>query len=139
MICIFIGIGSSKIGEDSLSHHGDSSIGVFVIDRYTYYVLEFLEKYKPFKSKSTLGDFIEVCPKYLCISTVTVFRDQYLRDPYNVPLSDFFGNVANVDLITYNNTAKISQSNSFQKEFRSNTVDNIDLSWGLLDPFPIKL
>ncbi|KAI2810578.1 hypothetical protein BLOT_001741, partial [Blomia tropicalis] len=92
-----IGIGSSKVGEDSLSHHGDPSIGVYVIDRYTYYVLDFLEKHSP--SKTTLNEFFDVCPKRLCISTVSVRTDSYARDPRKVALSDFFGNVADFNII----------------------------------------
>ncbi|UXI20791.1 hypothetical protein NH340_JMT06734 [Sarcoptes scabiei] len=96
-----IGVGSSKIGEDSLSHHGDPSIGVYVIDRYTYYVLEFLEKhYKPSNKAITVGKLLEVCPKRLCISTVTYRLDLYPKDPYQVPLSDFFGNIGRIDLIS---------------------------------------
>ncbi|CAG8798946.1 16580_t:CDS:2, partial [Cetraspora pellucida] len=36
--------GSSELGENSYSHHMDTDIGVAVIDRFTYYNLEFLEK-----------------------------------------------------------------------------------------------
>lgn len=135
-LSLLTGIGSSKIGEDSLSHHGDSSIGVYVIDRYTYYVLEFLEKYNPTKSSRTLGDFLEVCPKHLCISTVTVYRDQYLRNPYQVPLSDFFGNVASLDLVSYNQT--ISSWSSAAPVKAEPASPTQDLSWHLLDPFPSK-
>eukprot|EP00116_Pleurobrachia_bachei_P013585 sb/3473847/ len=42
-----IGVGSSTVGQDSLSHHGDHEIGVYVIDRWTYYTLDFLEKIRP--------------------------------------------------------------------------------------------
>ena len=49
--------------------------GVYIIDRYTYYALEFLEKVEP-NSKRTMGEFMEVCPKRVCISTV----GQYLYD-----------------------------------------------------------
>lgn len=38
-------------------HHVDPSIGVYVIDRYTYYALEFLETVTP-GSKKTLGQFV---------------------------------------------------------------------------------
>lgn len=37
----------------------DPSIGVYMIDRYTYYALEFLEKVQPF-SKRTIGEFVSV-------------------------------------------------------------------------------
>lgn len=93
-----IGIGSSKIGEDSLSHHGDPTIGVYVIDRYTYYALEFLETVHSNSSK-TLSSFLEVCPKKYCISTVTVRKDLFHRDPAQVPLTDFFGSVPKVNLM----------------------------------------
>lgn len=35
----------------------DSAIGVYIIDRYTYYALEFLEKVEA-DSKKTLGEFV---------------------------------------------------------------------------------
>jgi len=35
----------------------DSSIGVYIIDRYTYYALEFLETVKPDSDKN-LGQFV---------------------------------------------------------------------------------
>lgn len=52
-----IASGSSLVGEDSLSHHVDRSIGVYIIDRYTYYVLEFLENVQP-ASNHTLQQFV---------------------------------------------------------------------------------
>ena len=39
-----LAVASSLVGEDSLSHHIDTSIGVYIIDRYTYHALEFLER-----------------------------------------------------------------------------------------------
>lgn len=96
-----IAVGSSKVGEDSLSHHGDPTIGVYIIDRYTYYALDFLEKVKTNDRKKTVGQFLSnVCPKKLCISTVTVRKDLYKRDVSKVPLTDFFGNVPQVQLLT---------------------------------------
>ena len=40
-----------------IQHHVDPAIGVYVIDRYTYYALEFLEKVTPTSTK-TIGDFV---------------------------------------------------------------------------------
>ncbi|XP_068159078.1 putative GPI-anchor transamidase [Drosophila tropicalis] len=85
-----LAVASSLVGEDSLSHHVDPSIGVYMIDRYTFYALEFLEKVQPF-SKRTIGDFLQVCPKRVCISTVGVRKDLYRRDPNKVLITDFFG------------------------------------------------
>ncbi|XP_023937019.1 putative GPI-anchor transamidase [Bicyclus anynana] len=90
---------SSLVGEDSLSHHVDSAIGVYIIDRYTYYVLEFLENVNP-SSKKTMSEFLAVCPKKVCISTVGVRRDLFKRDPSKVPITDFFGSVRRVIITT---------------------------------------
>ena len=45
-----------------------------------------------------MGEFLEVCPKRLCISTVGKRTDLFSRDPYKVPITDFFGSVRNVEL-----------------------------------------
>ena len=146
----FIGIGSSKIGEDSLSHHGDSGIGVYVIDRYTYYVLEFLEKFQPRSRQpllTTVGHFLEVCPKRLCISTVSARIDLYERNPYHVPLSDFFGNVADLKMIDNENGNNdgnynyiTNNNNSYQYQQKSSIFTGSNMvsdssSWILVDPF----
>lgn len=95
-----IGIGSSKIGEDSLSHHGDSAIGVYIIDRYTYYLLNFLEAIDPEKaSNRTLNEFFKVCPKEVCMSNVQIRKDLYKRDTSKVSIMSFFGNKLEQKLI----------------------------------------
>lgn len=60
-----LGIGSSKVGQDSLSHHMDPSIGVYVIDRYTYYTLEFLEKVNQ-NSKKTIYELVIYQISFFC-------------------------------------------------------------------------
>lgn len=92
-----ISVASSKVGEDSLSHHVDPAIGVYVIDRYTYYALEFLERVTA-SSKKTLAQFLKVCPRHQCKSTVTSRTDLFMRDPDKVLVTDFFGSVRNVEL-----------------------------------------
>lgn len=42
-----------------MQHHVDPAIGVYIIDRYTYYALEFLEKVEP-DSNKTLAQFVSV-------------------------------------------------------------------------------
>lgn len=54
-----LAISSSRVNEDSLSHHGDSRIGVYVIDRYTFYVLQFLERVRP-DSDVSMHEFFKV-------------------------------------------------------------------------------
>ncbi|XP_054728245.1 putative GPI-anchor transamidase [Anastrepha obliqua] len=94
-----LAVASSLVGEDSLSHHVDQSIGVYMIDRYTYYALEFLEKVQP-HSKKTMDEFLQVCPKRVCISTVGVRKDLYRRDPSKVPITDFFGSIRPTQIST---------------------------------------
>ncbi|XP_064099356.1 putative GPI-anchor transamidase [Macrobrachium nipponense] len=94
-----LAIASSLVGEDSLSHHVDPAIGVYIIDRFTYYALDFLEKVTHLTVRKTLAQFfLQVCPKRVCISTVGVRRDLYKRDPNNVLVTEFFGSVRNVEL-----------------------------------------
>lgn len=104
-----LAVASSLVGEDSLSHHVDPSIGVYIIDRYTYYALEFLEQTSPNK---TLGQFLKVCPKHLCMSTVGVRQDLFQDDPNNIPITDFFGSVRNVELTR----AVVNLENTLQEE-----------------------
>ena len=92
-----LAIASSLVGEDSLSHHVDPAIGVYIIDRFTYYALEFLERVTPY-SERTLAQFLQVCPKRVCISTVGVRQDLYKRDPNSVLVTEFFGSVRNIEL-----------------------------------------
>ncbi|KAI5280528.1 glycosylphosphatidylinositol anchor biosynthesis, partial [Ascosphaera acerosa] len=55
-----IAAGSSKLGQSSYSHHADGDIGVAVIDRWTYYNLEFLEtQVTQSDSNCTLGDLFD--------------------------------------------------------------------------------
>ena len=86
-----LAVASSLVGEDSLSvsivpefiffkfllflpllffklkiyifqHHVDPAIGVYIIDRYTYYALDFLERVEPESSKQLqrLGEFVSI-------------------------------------------------------------------------------
>ncbi|KAJ7410111.1 GPI-anchor transamidase [Willisornis vidua] len=71
-------LASSQVGEDSLSHQPDLGIGVHLMDRYTFYVLEFLEEIHP-ASQTNMND---------------------LRDPQNVLITDFFGSVRKVEITT---------------------------------------
>ncbi|KAJ8978985.1 hypothetical protein NQ317_001458 [Molorchus minor] len=93
-----LAVGSSLVGEDSLSHHVDPAIGVYIIDRYTYYALEFLENVTP-QSNNTMANFLKVCPPSVCISTVGVRSDLFRRDPEHVHITDFFGSVRPINLL----------------------------------------
>ncbi|KAL9988391.1 hypothetical protein ACROYT_G002829 [Oculina patagonica] len=92
-----LGVGSSLVGEDSLSHHEDPAIGVHVIDRYTYYVLQFLEGVTP-NSKATVGELFKYTTPALVISTPGVRSDLFRRDPNKVLITDFFGSVHSIEM-----------------------------------------
>ncbi|KAK2540241.1 Pigk [Columba guinea] len=115
-------LASSQVGEDSLSHQPDLGIGVHLMDRYTFYVLEFLEEIHP-ASQTNMNDLLlcdklprelgvikeelsgyvyshkfQVCPKSLCVSTPGHRTDLFQRDPQNVLITDFFGSVRKVEI-----------------------------------------
>jgi phosphatidylinositol glycan class K len=89
--------GSSEVGENSYSHHMDSEIGVAVIDRFTYYNLEFLEKVD-MQSKATLQDLFNSYSPVLIHSTPGVRSDLFRRSLDKVLVTDFFGSVQNIEL-----------------------------------------
>ncbi|CAF4656300.1 unnamed protein product, partial [Rotaria sp. Silwood2] len=120
-----LAVGSSKRGEDSLSHHVDPKIGVYVIDRFTYYALEFLEKLKQ-DSQKTIDDFFHCCPKHLCISEVAWRTDLFTKRDYRKTLlTDFIGNVRRTQVVTLDNQLldnifiNIIRNQSFDEQYES--------------------
>lgn len=90
--------GSSKISENSYSHHADVDVGVAVIDRYTYAHLEFLERFViDGNSNATLKEQFEYVTPEMCASTPGVRTDLFHRDLKDVKVTDFFGGVSAVD------------------------------------------
>jgi len=43
---------------------------------------------------------VQVCPESQCISHVAVRTDLFQRDPNKTPITDFFGSVRNVELLS---------------------------------------
>lgn len=94
-----LAVASSLVGEDSLSvkiaiffsmnfelkilaefplqHHVDPAIGVYIIDRYTYYALEFLENVDA-ESQRTIGEFVS---NPGCSASSTFFVKNYFISP----------------------------------------------------------
>lgn len=90
-----LAIGSSKVDESSYSHHSDLDIGVAVIDRFTYYTLDFLEKIDK-NSTATMDKLFDEYSFENIHSTPGIRTDLFKRDVKDVRLTDFFGNVQNV-------------------------------------------
>lgn len=92
-------IGSSKLDESSYSHHSDMDIGVAVIDRFTYFALDFLEMINR-DSKETMDKLFEILNFENVHSHAGIRTDLFKRDVSEVLLTDFFGNVQNVAVDT---------------------------------------
>ncbi|KAI5306238.1 hypothetical protein KEM56_001750 [Ascosphaera pollenicola] len=97
-----VATGSSEVDESSYSHHADGDVGVAVIDRWTYYILEFLEtQVTTPNSKLTLGDLFDSYDKSKIHSNPGVRWDLFPGGEQAGRLRtvmDFFGNVQNVDV-----------------------------------------
>lgn len=90
-------VGLSRLDESSYSHHSDMDVGVAVIDRFTFYTLEFLEKIDK-NSQITIDKLFEEYTFENIHSHPGIRTDLYGRDPATVRLTDFFGNVQEVDV-----------------------------------------
>lgn len=97
-----IATGSSALDESSYSHHADNDVGVAVIDRWTYYVLEFLEtQVTSPNSKLTLGDLFDSYDKSKIHSQPGLRWDLFPGGEQEGRLRtvvDFFGNTQNVQV-----------------------------------------
>ncbi|AAS52220.1 ADR299Wp [Eremothecium gossypii ATCC 10895] len=92
-----LAVGSSELDESSYSHHSDVEIGVAVIDRFTYYTLEFMEQIQK-NSTLTLQNLFDYYTFDKVHSHVGVRKDLYTKDPADVLITDFFGNIQNIIL-----------------------------------------
>jgi len=69
-----------------------------VIDRYTYYNLEFLERNVDITSQHTMKDLFDSYDRRLIHSTPGVRTDLFRRRLDEVKITDFFGNVQSVEV-----------------------------------------
>jgi len=92
-----LAMGSSVKDESSYSYNVDTSVGVPLIDRYTNAVLEFMEKVNR-SSELTMRDLYNSFSADRIQSTPTLRTDLYGRDLASVPVTDFFGSVAQIQL-----------------------------------------
>jgi len=108
--------GSSEIDQSSYSHHADNDVGVAVIDRYTYYNLDFLEtQVREPTSKLTMGDLFDSYDEEKIHSHPGVRYDLFPGGEQAARsrlVMDFFGNVQNVEVdggVTRNETAWLEE------------------------------
>ncbi|MCJ1356985.1 MAG: glycosylphosphatidylinositol anchor biosynthesis [Icmadophila ericetorum] len=100
-----IATGSSAVDQSSYSHHADNDVGVAVIDRYTYYNLDFLETRVEAggASKMTLGDLFDSYDYSKIHSEPGVRWDLFPggeEEGRKRLVMDFFGNVQGVEVDT---------------------------------------
>ena len=97
-----IATGSSALDQSSYSHHADNDVGVAVIDRWTYYNLEFLEtQVTSPTSKLTLGDLFDSYDESKIHSQPGLRWDLFPGgedEGRRRTVMDFFGNVQNVEV-----------------------------------------
>jgi glycosylphosphatidylinositol transamidase (GPIT) subunit GPI8 len=103
--------GSSELDQSSYSHHADNDVGVAVIDRYTYYNLEFLETHvRDPSSKVTMGELFDSYDEAKIHSHAGIRYDLFNGDEAAARsrlITDFFGNAQNVEVeagVTRNET-----------------------------------
>ncbi|KAH7328060.1 peptidase C13 family-domain-containing protein [Stachybotrys elegans] len=97
-----IATGSSELDQSSYSHHADNDVGVAVIDRFTYYNLEFLEaQVKDLSSRKTIGELFDSYDYEKIHSNPGVRYDLFnggADAARSRRITDFFGNIQNVEV-----------------------------------------
>ncbi|CAG8960812.1 hypothetical protein HYFRA_00002349 [Hymenoscyphus fraxineus] len=108
-----IATGSSEIDQSSYSHHADNDVGVAVIDRYTYYNLDFLEtQVREPSSKQTLSDLFNSYDESKIHSHPGVRWDLFPGGEQagrERLVMDFFGNVQNVEVDSVGNATEFEE------------------------------
>ena len=88
-----LAIGSSEKGENSYSHHLDRSIGLSVIDRFTYWTLEFMESVTP-HAGATLAQWFSQLTNHRLHSTAKPRLELFPRGAHDARVTDFLGHVS---------------------------------------------
>ncbi|KAG6873586.1 glycosylphosphatidylinositol anchor biosynthesis [Termitomyces sp. T159_Od127] len=89
--------GSSRVGENSYSYENDNDIGVAVIDSYTHFVLEYMERINK-TSHHTMSDLFATYDPAKIHSHPGVRSDLFRRPLADTLITDFFGGVAHVEV-----------------------------------------
>ncbi|KAG8629634.1 hypothetical protein KVT40_003499 [Elsinoe batatas] len=97
-----VATGSSALHQSSYSHHADQDVGVAVIDRWTYYNLEFLETLVTSTSSNvTIGELFDSYDPVKVHSDAGIRYDLFKGgepEARKRRVVDFFGNVQGVEV-----------------------------------------
>lgn len=120
-----IATGSSELGQSSYSHHADNDVGVAVIDRYTYYNLDFLEtQVTSTSSNKTLGNLFDSYDPKNIHSQPGIRYDLFHggeEAARNRLIMDFFGNVQGVE-VGVDELEGIRPSDTTEEEWREDLL-----------------
>uniref|UniRef100_V5EZD4 GPI-anchor transamidase n=1 Tax=Kalmanozyma brasiliensis (strain GHG001) TaxID=1365824 RepID=V5EZD4_KALBG len=89
--------GSSEKGQNSYSHGADDDLGVAMIDRYTNFILEWMEGVDK-RGNETIKMLFDAYDREKIESDPGVRSDLFRRELGDVKVTDFFGGVSQVDL-----------------------------------------
>ncbi|KAG9043364.1 glycosylphosphatidylinositol anchor biosynthesis [Tulasnella sp. UAMH 9824] len=106
--------GSSKLAESSYSHENDNDIGVAVIDSYTHHVLSYLENVNK-TSKATMQDLFSTYSFEKIRSHAGVRSDLFNRPLDQTLITDFFGGVAQVEVLYEQDAEQQSSGESIEE------------------------
>eukprot|EP01066_Platyproteum_vivax_P004530 Platyproteum_vivax@DN15889_c0_g1_i1.p1 len=95
-----IGIGSSRKGENSYSHHLDSKVGVAVIDRFTYYSLRYLESLQPW-SQQSISSLLGTMNHQMLSALPDVREDLATFTADDTPLTDFLAATGHLSVLPF--------------------------------------
>lgn len=110
-----LSVGLSKLDQSSYSHHSDLDVGVAVIDRFTYYALDFLEKVDKNSMVTMDKLFAEFTFENVHLDP-GIRTDLFQRDLSTVRLTDFFGNVQDVVVDDVDETLMKSMKSALKNE-----------------------
>lgn len=85
-----LAMGSSLRGQNSYSHHMDHDIGVTIVDRFTYYLLDFFQRHEKVINHKTIADFNNHFDPRLLLSDHHLRFDLFPRPINQVKIADFF-------------------------------------------------
>ncbi|KAH9478775.1 glycosylphosphatidylinositol anchor biosynthesis [Psilocybe cubensis] len=105
--------GSSQLGENSYSHANDNDIGVAVIDAFTHYTLEFMEKINK-TSQLSMQELFDSFDVTKINSHPGVRSDLFNRPLEHTRITDFFGGVAQVEVMSPHDVAPLISVNETQ-------------------------
>jgi phosphatidylinositol glycan class K len=125
-----LAIGSSTKGENSYSHHSDYEIGVAVIDRFTYYSLDFFKRKDVKRKKPSMRELITYYNPSQLKSTPVVRYDLYRRSLDHVPVTDFFGSDIRIQflnsrypILATNSTTSIEKQKIIEESQNTTTLN----------------